>query len=208
MPGKTVAPHQITEAIAMREAGYTVTAISARLGVSVRTLTRVFEKHGTKKGAVKEEVIAAARQELIEAVTSNERIKHEAARILADDLGHAWLIRRRMVLAGEHLVPKNLEEAALVMRASAAESTALKNTSDMLRNSLRTDKALDAVEQKDLPVLVVEELSAEEARRLYASRVDEFDAAVATPAPPTVEGAPVKLPDESERASEGEDEAV
>jgi AcrR family transcriptional regulator len=165
MPGKSLTPDQITEAIALREAGYTATAISARLGVSTRTLTRLFEKHSVMKGAVKQEIIAAARQELIEAVTSNERIKEEAARIVADDLAHVRILRQKIAAAYELLNPTNLEEAAVCMRAGAAAATAIKVTSDTMRHTLRTDKALDAVEEKDLPVLVVQELTWEEARR-------------------------------------------
>lgn len=169
MPGKSVPPEKIAEAVTLRSAGYTATAIADRLGISLRTVNRVFEHHKAKKGEVKQEMIQAARQVLIEGITSNDRIKEEAARLIADDLAHARLLRSRMADATEHMTATNLEEAALLMRAAAAYSTALKNTSDTLRHSMGTEKALQTVEADDLPELVVQEISAEEALRMTAN---------------------------------------
>ena len=85
---------------------------------------------------------------------------------MADDLAHARLLRQRMADASEHLVATNLEEAALLMRAAAAYSTALKNTSDTLRHSMRTEKALEAHDAVNLPELVVREITNEEAIKM------------------------------------------
>jgi len=49
-----------------------------------------------------------------------------------------------------------LEEAALIMRAAAAYSTAIKNTSDITRRSLRIEHRHAASDE--LPELVVTEL--------------------------------------------------
>jgi hypothetical protein len=159
MPGKSVSPEKIAEAVTLRAAGYTATAIADRIGVSVRTLHRAFEHHKAKKGAMKDELVQAARKQLIEGVTSDERIKEEAARLIADDIAHARLLRSRMADATEHMTATNLLEAALLMRAAAAYSTALKNTSDTLRHSLGTERALETVEAQSLPELVVREIS-------------------------------------------------
>jgi hypothetical protein len=191
MAGKSLTPAEIADAVCLRAAGYTVTAISDRTGISLRTLNRVFERHGAKKGAVKDELVQEAKRNLIEGVTSNERIKEEAARMVADDLAHARLLRLRMADAAEHLVATNLDEAALLMRASAAYSTALKNTSDMIRHTLRTDQTMDAAEREDLPELVVTEITTDE---LLAIRAKAADAQVLPPG----DGAPVS--DVSERS--------
>jgi hypothetical protein len=61
------------------------------------------------------------------------------------------------------------------MRASAAYSTAIKNTSDMLRHSLRTDKALDAQDNAELPELHIVEIAAEEALRMRESDADAME---------------------------------
>lgn len=71
-----------------------------------------------------------------------------------------------MANAAEHLTATNLEEAALLMRAAAAYSTALKNTSDTLRHSMGTGRALKTVEAESLPELVVQEISGTEALRM------------------------------------------
>ncbi len=171
MKKREIPPDLIAEAVSLRAAGYTITAIGDRLNVSVRTLNRIFERHGAKKGAVKNELIDAARRTLIEGVTSNDRIKEEAARIVADDLAHARLLRSRMAEATEHLTATNLDEAAILLRAAAAYSTALKNTSDMLRHTLRTERAIEAQDSEDLPELVVREITAAEAVRMRQGHV-------------------------------------
>lgn len=165
MTKKAATPAQITEALALREAGYTVLSISQRLGISVRSLQRYFAEHGTKKGAIKEEVLAAARADLLKRVTSDEVIKEEAAKLINDDLAHAMHLRELMINATEHLQATSLKEAVLVMRAAAAYSTAIKNTSDMMRHSLRLEKTIDETDL-ELPELVVKELSNEEIVKL------------------------------------------
>ena len=166
MAGKSVSPEKIAEAVTLRAAGYTTTAIAERLGVSIRTLHRVFEHHKTKKGEVTDELVQAAKNDLMRVVISTDRIKEEVARLIADDIAHARLLRGRMADATEHLTAGNLVEAALLMRAAAACSTALKNTSDMLRHSMGTERALEAVEAESLPELVVSEISAPAALRM------------------------------------------
>jgi lambda repressor-like predicted transcriptional regulator len=166
MPGKSVSPDQMAAAVALRAAGYTLTAISDRTGISTRTLSRLFERHDARKGAVQDDLVAEAKRQLVAGITSNECILEEAARIVADDLAHARLLRARMADAAEHLMATNLEEAALLMRAAAAYSTAIKNTSDMLRHSLRAERAFDAHETTELPELVIREVTDEEAARI------------------------------------------
>ena len=53
-----------------------------------------------------------------------------------------------------------------MMRAAAAMSTALKNTSDMVRHSLGYEKQRDEVAEEDPPDLMVLELSEEQVRKV------------------------------------------
>lgn len=175
MTKKAATPAQITEALALREAGYTVLSISQRLGISVRSLQRHFAEHGVKKGGLKEEVLAIARAELMKRVTSDQTIREEAARIINDDLAHARHLRELMIDATEHLRASSLNEAVLVMRAAAAYSTAIKNTSDMLRHSLRIEKSIDDT-GKELPELVIKELTNDEIDELRSKSVEEEEA--------------------------------
>jgi AraC-like DNA-binding protein len=155
---KQVAPPDVVgEALALREAGYTVLAISQRLGISIRTLQRHFAAAGTRKGALKDEVLQRAKSELMARITSDEAIKEEAARLVADDLAHSLHLRDVILAASEQMKATTLEEAALVMRAAAAYSTAIKNTSDIIRRSLRVEQRDDTGDE--LPELVVRELT-------------------------------------------------
>lgn len=172
MTKKTATPAEIMEAMAMREAGYTVLSISQRLGISVRTLQRHFAEHGVKKGAIKEEVLATARTDLMKRVTSDDAIKEEAAKLINDDLAHARFLREVMIDAAEHLQATSLKDAVLVMRAAAAYSTAIKNTSDTLRHSLRIEKSIDDTD-KELPELVIKELTSAEVEEMRRGCVDE-----------------------------------
>lgn len=172
MTKKTATPAEISEALALREAGFTALSISQRLGISVRSLQRHFAEHGVKKGAIKDEVLAQARADLMKRVTSDEAIKEEAARLINDDLAHARFLREVMINAAEQLQATSLKEAVLVMRAAAAYSTAIKNTSDVLRQTLRLDRAIDEADE-GLPDLVICELTSEEVAKLRETRADE-----------------------------------
>ena len=162
----------------MREAGFTVLSISLRLGISVRSLQRHFAEHGTKKGAIKKEVLATARADLLKRVTSDEAIKEEAAKLINDDLAHARFLREVMIDAAEQLQATSLKDAVLVMRAAAAYSTAIKNTSDMIRHSLRIEKTIDDTD-KELPELVIKELTSEEIGEVRKLGVDEEEESLA-----------------------------
>lgn len=150
--------------MALREAGFTALAISQRLNISVRTLQRSFAAAGTRKGAAKAEVLQRAKDELMARITSDEAIKEEAARLVADDLAHSLHLREVILAASEQMKATNLEEAALVMRAAAAYSTTIKNTSDIIRRSLRLEHRDDASDE--LPELVVCELTQAEVEHL------------------------------------------
>lgn len=164
----TATPQQITEMLALREAGYTALAISQKLNLSVRTVHRHLSAHGAKKGSLKAEAIQQARDELFQLVTSSPTIRAAAARLIVDDIAHAHHIRAIMIEAAEHLKAESLSDAALVMRAAAAYSTALKNTSDTIRHSLGADKIID--EPDELPELIVRELTRDEVVELVSKR--------------------------------------
>lgn len=165
MTKKAASPDQISQALALREAGYTTLSISQRLGISVRSLQRHFAEHGVKKGMIKKEILDTARADLLKRVTSDEAIREEAAKLINDDLAHAQHLRDIMVEAAERLQATSLKEAVLVMRAAAAYSTAIKNTSDMMRHTLRIEKSIDDTD-KELPELVIKELTNDEIEEL------------------------------------------
>lgn len=155
----------------MREAGYTALSISQLLGISVRSLQRHFATQGAKKGALKQELLDAARTELLNRIVCDDAIREEAARLINDDLAHARHIRGLMLAASEQLNATSLTEAVLVMRAAAAYSTALKNTSDTLRHTIRVERSVVAADA-GLPELVIREMTDDDvaaARAVQAS---------------------------------------
>jgi AraC-like DNA-binding protein len=176
-----VAPPMIAEALALRAAGYTALAISQRLGVSIRTLQRHFASSKTAKGVIKTELLDRAKADMLASVTMESSIKEAAARLVADDFAHSLHIREVILAASEFLKATNTAEAALVMRAAAAYSTTLKNTSDVIRHNLRAERFSEDV-LSELPELVVRELSAEEIAELrdVAAKHDVEDGADAT----------------------------
>jgi hypothetical protein len=169
-------PEEIGEALALREAGFTALAISQRLGISIRTLQRHFAAAGARKGAAKAEVLQRAKDELLTRITSDEAIKEEAARLVADDLAHSLHLREVILAASEQMKATNLKEAALVMRAAAAYSTAIKNTSDIIRRSLRLEERDGASDE--LPELVVSELTQAEVEHMRKTEDEEEPAPV------------------------------
>jgi AraC-like DNA-binding protein len=177
MPNKTARPDVIAKALALRETGYTALAISQRLNISVRTLQRHFAATGTRKGAVKAAVYQKARDDLLDSVTSETSIKEEAARLLADDLAHARHIRELIHAASLQMTAGSLADAVLVMRGAAAYSTAVKNTSDIIRHGLRLERFRDD-QGEEMPELVVRELTEEQITELRDShqRQDENSA--------------------------------
>ncbi|PKV46766.1 hypothetical protein CLU92_4196 [Janthinobacterium sp. 61] len=164
MTKKTAAPDQISQALALREAGYTALAISQRLGISVRSLQRHFASTGTRKGALKADVLQRAKDDLMARITCDQTIKQEAARLVADDLAHSMHLRELILAASEQMKAASLSDAVQVMRAAAAYSTTIKNTSDIIRHSLRLKDLADDMDE--LPELVVTELSQAEIAEL------------------------------------------
>jgi hypothetical protein len=72
-----------------------------------------------------------------------------------------------MHAASMMMTATNLTDAALVMRAAAAYSTVIKNTSDIVRQSLRLDRFHDDLGE-EMPELVVSELTQEDIAEMRA----------------------------------------
>lgn len=173
MTGRTATPKEITEILALREAGYSVLHISQKYGFSTRTIQRHIAENNIKKGSLKKEMIENARAELSKVITSNVAIRDEAAKLIIDDLAHSNHIRAIIIEASEHLKATTLQEAVLVMRGAAAYSTAFKNTSDTIRHSLGTDKLVD--EASELPELIITELTNEQIKEIANEAMVEED---------------------------------
>jgi AraC-like DNA-binding protein len=170
----SLTPDEISQAHALREAGYTTLAISQRTGISVRTLTRHFAAAGTRKGAIKAAILKRAKDDLLSRIISDEAIREEAARLIADDLAHSRHLREVIYAASEHMVATNLEEAVQVNRAAAAYSTTIKNTSDLIRHSLRVEALSESSDE--LPELTIQELSQADIERIQREHAEQEEA--------------------------------
>jgi lambda repressor-like predicted transcriptional regulator len=157
---KHITPPQKIQALTLRSAGYTITAISDKTNISVSTLKRLFKTHSVKKGELKKKVISKATDELIHDASTIEVLKREASSLIHDDLAIVRRLRAAMAEAIEVLEATDTTEALQVMRAVSAGAVALKSTSETLRKTLGMDKDDDAT--GDLPELVISVLTEDE----------------------------------------------
>lgn len=171
MSRKTANPEEVSEILALREAGYTAVAISHRLDVSVRTVYRHIAANRVKKGKLKVEIISRAKEDLLKLVSSNKSISEEIAKLISDDIAHSKNLRDIIAKASEHLVAASPKDALIVMRAAAAYSTALKNTSDTIRHTLELNRPEST--SSELPELSIREITNHEAVSLIERTNDE-----------------------------------
>lgn len=166
MAGKRITNKQISEAITLREAGYTLTAIAQRLEVSVSSLQRAFKRHTVKPGALHAAAIEKAREDLLAHVTSTDQIKIEAAKLVLDDLAHSNLIREKAAITVESLKASDTAEAALTMRGLVAYSTLLRNTTDVIRRGMGLNRPSLFDDIEELPELIIHEMTADEIQKV------------------------------------------
>lgn len=180
MTGKHTSIDQKTEALTLRAAGYTITVISDKTGVSVSTLKRLFNEHGITRGILKKDAVVKAGEALIHDANVIDTIKKEVAALILDDVAIAKRLRQAMVEATEQLSASDTAEALQVMRAVSSGAVALKSTSETLRKSLGIDKDADLTEE--LPELTISimtdvevEAVKEQARARIVALVDSSD---------------------------------
>lgn len=160
MSGAHISPQQKKQALTLRAAGYTITLIADKTGVSVSTLKRLFNTYKVAKGELKQSVIDKATNELLNDTSTIDLFKRETANLLLDDLALVKRLREAMALATESLECTDTASALQVMRAVSAGAVALKSTSETLRKSLGLDKDEDVT--GDLPELIISVLTSDE----------------------------------------------
>lgn len=170
-----IKPTDLAELLAMREVGNTVAVIAQRFNISPRTVQRYLSEHEVKRGTLTHEAIEVARNRLLNFVTSDEVIKTSIASLITDNIAHSLHLREKAMAASEFLIPTDNESAAITMRGLSAYSVILKNTSDVIRSTLMSDKSLLRDDIEDLPELVVREIYDEEVEKLILDTVVEED---------------------------------
>ena len=149
MAGKKTTPDQGAQAVVLREAGYTISAIADRLEISVSTAQRILKANKAVVGATTGAIIAKAREQMLNSSFALEEIQLAAAAMVLDDLSLARRIRTKLSLAVDELDVTS----PTAFRSLAAGSTSLKLTQDVWRRALPMDKLEDALDVEQLPEL-------------------------------------------------------
>ncbi len=163
MTGKQTTPDQGAQAVILREAGYSLSAISERLGISLSTVQRLLKKHKAVAGATTQALIEKAREELLASAFALDSVQRTAASLVLDDLALSQKIRQKLFSALDVLEP----DSPIVFRSLAASATALKLTQDVGRRALPLDKLEQAQAVEELPALeihIMSQLDVEEMR--------------------------------------------
>ena len=172
MSGKQKTPDQETQAVVLREAGWTVSAIADRLAISVSTVQRLLKKHHVVAGAGTQALIEKAREELLTAAFSLEAVQQTAASLVADELALVRQIRQKIASSVENLDPTN----PIAFRGLAAASTALKLTQDVTRRALPIDKLGQAMEIEELPELRIRIMTEDDVAEMrMQQRIEEAE---------------------------------
>jgi len=155
MSGKQATPDQATQAVILREAGWTISAIADRLSISISTAQRLLKKHKAVAGAGAQALVEKAREELLTTAFSLEAVQQIAAALVTDELALNTQIRTKLAQALEVLDPAN----PIVFRSLAAAATTLKLTHEVTRRALPLEKLNQALAFEELPELKIHIMS-------------------------------------------------
>jgi hypothetical protein len=154
------------KALMLRSLGLSARATSDYLDISVRSVQRLWCGSGIPKGELGGELIAKCREELFSEVLGEVGLKNAIVAFLIDEAAHTRHLRDKMAKVFDEFDPKTDGERAVFMRASAAYSTALKNTSDITRKALDVETFRESSNIEALPELVVKMMTEEDELRL------------------------------------------
>lgn len=172
MPGKKTTPDQSTQVVILREAGYTLPVIAARLDLSISTVQRIIKTNKAVAGAGTRALIDKAREELLSSAFSLDAVQQTVATLVADELALSHLIRIKIATGLEALDPTD----PVAFRALAAASTALKLTQDVTRRSLPIEKLNQAQDIEELPTLQIHIMTENDVAEMRAKqRLEEAE---------------------------------
>lgn len=84
MAGKKTSPDQSAQMVVLREAGYTLSAIADRLGISVSTTQRIIRKNSVVAGATSQALVSKTREQMFNSSFALEQIQMSAAAMVLD----------------------------------------------------------------------------------------------------------------------------
>ncbi len=166
MPGKKKTPDQSAQAVILREAGYSLSAISSKLDISVSTAQRILKTNKVAAGVATQALIERAREEMLNTAFALEEVQRIAAASVLDDLALTQQIRLKLSSAVEQLNPTDPG----VFRGLAASATTLKLTQDVTRRALPLEQLSQALEVEALPELQIHIMSEYDVAKLRAEQ--------------------------------------
>ena len=172
MTGKQKTPDQAVEAVILREAGWTISAIANRLSISISTTQRLLKKHHAVAGAGSAALIEKARDELITTAFSLDSVQLSLASLVSDDIALSAQIRTKLTEAIEALDPSS----PTAFRGLAASATTLKLTQDVTRRALPLEKLNQALDFEELPELKIHLMTEDDVGEMRAKqRLEEAE---------------------------------
>lgn len=166
MSGKKATPDQSTQAVVLREAGYTLPAIATRLELSISTVQRILKTNKAVAGASTQALIEKAREEMLNAAYALEQVQRTAAALVLDDLAISQQIRAKLSDCVDQIDPADPG----AFRALAASATTLKLTQDVTRRALPLEKLNMALDIEDLPELQIHIMSEYDVAKMRAEQ--------------------------------------
>jgi hypothetical protein len=166
MPGKKKTPDQSAQAVILREAGYSLSAIASRLDISVSTAQRILKTNKVVAGTSTQALIERAREEMLNTAFALEEVQRIAAASVLDDLALTQQIRMKLSSAVEQLSPTDPG----VFRGLAASATTLKLTQDVTRRALPLEQLSQALEVEALPELQIHIMGEYDVAKLRAEQ--------------------------------------
>jgi hypothetical protein len=166
MSGKKATPDQSTQAVVLREAGYTLPAIATRLELSISTVQRILKSSKAVAGASTQALIEKAREEMLNAAYALEQVQRTAAALVLDDLAISQQIRAKLSDCVDQIDPTD----SGALRALAASATTLKLTQDVTRRALPLEKLNMALDIEDLPELQIHIMSEYDVAKMRAEQ--------------------------------------
>lgn len=166
MSGKKATPDQNTQAVILREAGYTLPAIASRLELSISTVQRIVKTNKAVAGASTQALVEKAREEMLNAAYALEQVQRTAAALVLDDLAISQQIRAKLSECVDQIDPTDFG----ALRALAASATTLKLTQDVTRRALPLEKLNMALDIEELPELQIHIMSDYDVAKMRAEQ--------------------------------------
>lgn len=166
MAGKKATPDQSTQAVILREAGYTLPAIANRLELSISTVQRILRTNKAVAGASTAALIEKAREDMLSAAYSLEQIQNTVAALVLDDMAISHQIRAKLYDCVDQIDPTDSGS----LRALAASATTLKLTQEVRRRALPLEKLNMALDIEELPELQIHIMSEYDVAKMRAEQ--------------------------------------